>query len=298
MILLRKRKTDIFNTPAGRVFDVFNFVIMGMFGFMTLAPFLYVIGGSFASELELTTRGFFIIPREFTTEAYRFIFQTGTVINSMIRTAGVAVVGTIVQLMFTFTFAYPLSRPNLRGSSVIIKLIIFTMLFSGGMIPTYIVVRSLGLLNSYWSLILPGAISPFNLFVIINNFRRFPTELIEAAHMDGCNELNTFIRIVLPLSKPIIATFTLFYAVGIWNDFFSAFIYITDSSMWTVQVVLRQVTMLSATTIDTVVEGILDVPEAAVKLATIAVTTFPILCVYPFLQKHFSKGMMIGSIKG
>jgi len=295
---VKKRRKDIFNTPAGRVFDIFNFVIMGLFGFLTLAPFLYVLAGSFATELEITTRNFFLWPRDFSNEAYRFIFATGTVIDSMIRTAGVTAVGTIIQLIFTFTFAYPLSRPNLKGRKLIMKLVLFTMLFGGGMIPTFMVVRNLGLLNTYWALMLPAAISPFNLIVIINNFKRFPKELIEAAHIDGCSEMGTFLRIVLPLSKPIIATFALFYAVGIWNDFFSAFIYITDSSMWTVQVVLRQVTALSATTMDTVVEGILEVPETAVRFATIIVATVPILCVYPFLQKHFAKGMMVGSIKG
>lgn len=298
MRLLKKRKKDIFNTPAGRVFDFFNFMIMGLFGFITLAPFLYVLAGSFATELEITTRSFFIFPRDFTTEAYRFIFITGTVLESMLRTVGVTIVGTIVQLVFTFLFAYPLSRSYLRGRSLIMKLILFTMLFGGGMIPTFNVIRNLGLLNSYWALILPLAISPFNLIVIINNFKRFPTELIEAAHMDGCSEMGTFLKIVLPLSKPIIATFALFYAVGLWNDFFSALLYITDTSMWTVQIVLRQIMTLSATTMDTAVEGILEVPQTAVRFATIIVATFPILCVYPFLQKHFAKGMMVGSIKG
>ena len=298
MILGKRRKKDIFNTPAGKMFDVFNFILMGLFGFITLAPFLYVLAGSLATELEITTRGFFIIPRDITTEAYRFLFMTGTLIDSMVRTAGVTILGTLVQLILTFTFAYPLSRRNLRGRKLIMKLILLTMLFGGGMIPTFNVVRNLGLLNSYWALILPAAISPFNLIVIINNFKRFPSELIEAAHMDGCSEMKTFLKIVLPLSKPIIATFALFYAVGIWNDFFSALLYITDTSMWTVQIVLRQITTLSVTTMDTAVEGILEVPQTAVRFATIIVATLPILCVYPFLQKHFAKGMMVGSIKG
>jgi len=298
MMLRFKRKRDIFNTPAGRVFDVFNFGLMALFGFLTLAPFLYVLAGSLATELEITTRNFFLIPRNITTEAYRFIFITGTVVDSMIRTAGVTVVGTLVQLIFTFSFAYPLSRTSLRGRKLLMKLVLFTMLFGGGMIPTFMVVRNLGLLNTYWALMLPAAISPFNLIIIVNNFKRFPTELIEAAHIDGCSEMGTFLKIVLPLSKPIIATFALFYAVGIWNDFFSAMIYITNPNMWTMQVVLRQVIMLSATNLDMVVEGILEVPETAVRFATIIVATVPILCVYPFLQKHFAKGMMVGSIKG
>jgi len=299
MQLIKKLyKKDRFNTPAGRVFDIFNFIFMGLFGFATLAPFLYVVAGSFATELELTQRSFFIWPQNFTAAAYEFIFTTGTLIDSMVRTIGVTIVGTLVQLVFTFTFAYPLSRPNLRGRSLLMKLVLFTMLFSGGLIPTFTVVRSLGLLNSYWALILPLAISPFNLIVIINNFKRFPSELIEAAHMDGCSEIGTFLRIVLPLSKPIIATFALFYAVGIWNDFFSAFIYITRTDMWTVQVVLRQITNLSVSNMDTVVEGMLDIPQTAVRFGSIVIATVPILLVYPFLQKHFAKGMMVGSIKG
>lgn len=297
-MLVAKRKKDLFNTPAGRVFDVFNYILMGLFGFATLSPFIYVVGGSFATELELTTRSFFLIPHSFTVEAYRYIFQTGTVINSLLRTVGVTIVGTLVHLFFTFTMAYALSKPFLRGRSAVLKLVIFTMLFGGGMIPTYMLIKNLHMLNTYWALILPGAISPFNLMIVRNNFQEFPTELIESAKIDGCSEIQTFIRIVLPLSKPTIATFTLFYAVGIWNDFFSSFLYIADSNKWTIQVILRQITLMSATSLDSVVENIIEVPKKAVKLATIAITTLPILCVYPFLQKHFAKGMMVGSIKG
>lgn len=297
-MLKAKRKKDIFNSPAGRVFDVFNYILMGIFGFATLSPFIYVVAGSFATELELTTRSFFLIPREVTLEAYRYIFQTGTVINGIIRTVGVTIVGTLIHLFFTFTMAYALSKPFLRGRSIVLKLVIFTMLFGGGMIPTYMLIKDLHMLNTYWALVLPGAISPFNLMIVRNNFQEFPTELIESAKIDGCSEIQTFLRIVLPLSKPTIATFTLFYAVGIWNDFFSSFLYIADSNKWTIQVILRQITLMSATSLDSVVEDIIEVPKKAVKLAAIAITTVPILCVYPFLQKYFAKGMMVGSIKG
>lgn len=297
-MLKAKRKKDLFNSPAGRVFDVFNYILMGIFGFATLSPFIYVVAGSFATELELTTRSFFLIPREVTLEAYRYIFQTGTVINGIIRTVGVTIVGTLIHLFFTFTMAYALSKPFLRGRSIVLKLVIFTMLFGGGMIPTYMLIKDLHMLNTYWALVLPGAISPFNLMIVRNNFQEFPTELIESAKIDGCSEIQTFLRIVLPLSKPTIATFTLFYAVGIWNDFFSSFLYIADSNKWTIQVILRQITLMSATSLDSVVEDIIEVPKKAVKLAAIAITTVPILCVYPFLQKYFAKGMMVGSIKG
>ena len=295
---VRKKKRDIFNTPAGRVFDVFNIIILGIFGFITILPFLYIIAGSFATELELTTRSFFIIPKTFTLGAYKYIFESGTIIRSLVITIGVTVVGTMVQLFCTFTMAYPLSKVNLKGRSIILKLVLFTMVFSGGMIPGYLVVKSLGLLNSYWALILPIAINPFNLLIIKNSFQEFPNELIEAAKIDGCSEIRTFIKIVLPLSTPIIATFTLFYAVGIWNDFFSGFLYLNDSSKWTLQVLLRQITLMSSASAAGDINEFIEVPKEGVKLAAIAVATTPILCIYPFLQKHFAKGMMMGSIKG
>lgn len=286
------------NSPAGRVFDVVNYILMGIFGFCTLAPFIYVVAGSFATELELTQRGFFLIPHTFTTTAYDWIFQTGTVLRSMVVTIGVTIAGTLTHLFFTFTMAYALSKPFLRGRGIVLKAVIFTMLFGGGMIPTYILISNLNMLNTYWALILPGAISPFNLMIVRNNFQSFPGELIEAAKIDGCSEIRTFIRIVLPLSKATIATFTLFYAVGIWNDFFSSFLYMDDSDKWTIQVVLRQITLMSSVNMDSVVEDIIEVPKKAVKLAVITVTTVPIMCIYPFLQKHFAKGMMVGSVKG
>ena len=288
---IRKKQKDLMNSPAGRVFDVVNYILMGIFGFCTLAPFIYVVAGSFATELELTQRGFFLIPHTFTTTAYDWIFQTGTVLRSMVVTIGVTIAGTLTHLFFTFTMAYALSKPFLRGRGIVLKAVSFTMLFGGGMIPTYILISNLNMLNTYWALILPGAISPFNLMIVRNNFQSFPGELIEAAKIDGCSEIRTFIRIVLP-------TFTLFYAVGIWNDFFSSFLYMDDSDKWTIQVVLRQITLMSSVNMDSVVEDIIEVPKKAVKLAVITVTTVPIMCIYPFLQKHFAKGMMVGSVKG
>ncbi|WP_243240341.1 carbohydrate ABC transporter permease [Clostridium cibarium] len=298
MIMSKKRKKDIFNTPAGRVFDVFNIIILGVFGFITIVPFLFVIAGSFSSELELSTRHFFIIPHGFTLEAYKYIFDAGNIFRSLLTTIGVTVVGTIVQLFCTFSMAYPLSRKGLRGRSFLMKCVVITMVFSGGMIPTFLVVKSLGLLDSYWALILPVAINPFNLIIIKNTFQEFPEELIEAAKIDGCSEIRTFIKIVLPLSMPTIATFTLFYAVGTWNDFFNAFLYINDSSKWTLQIILRQITLMSDIAANGDAVATLEIPKEAVKLGTIAVATIPILCIYPFLQKHFAKGMMLGSVKG
>ncbi|WP_350254689.1 carbohydrate ABC transporter permease [Bacillus halotolerans] len=287
------------NTKAGRVFDVCNILFLGGVGAITILPFLYIIAGSFATEAELAQRSFFIFPKTFTLDAYRYVFSTPTFIRSMGVSIFITVVGTAVQLFFTFTMAYPLAKRHVKGRNLLLNLVIFSMLFSGGMIPTYLVVKSLGLLDSYWALILPMAINPFNLIIIKNFFQKLPQELEESAKIDGCSEIGVFWRIALPLSKPVIATFALFYAVGIWNDFFHALLYINDSAKWPLQMVLRQVTILSdltATNGDTMQNTI--PPEQGIKLAVIVIATIPILAVYPFLQKHFAKGMLIGSVKG
>ncbi|QQF62164.1 carbohydrate ABC transporter permease [Bacillus mojavensis] len=287
------------NTKAGRIFDVCNILFLGGVGAITILPFLYIIAGSFATEAELAQRSFFIFPKTFTLDAYRYVFSTPTFIRSMGVSIFITVVGTAVQLFFTFTMAYPLAKRHVKGRNLLLNLVIFSMLFSGGMIPTYLVVKSLGLLDSYWALILPMAINPFNLIIIKNFFQQLPRELEESAKMDGCSEIGVFWRIALPLSKPVIATFALFYAVGIWNDFFHALLYINDSAKWPLQMVLRQVTILSdltATNGDTMQNTI--PPEQGIKLAVIVIATIPILAVYPFLQKHFAKGMLIGSVKG
>lgn len=286
------------NTKPGKVFDVFNIFLLGAIGIITLLPFLYVFAGSFATESEIARRAFFIIPETFTLEAYRFIFTSDAFVRSIFVTIGVTAVGTLVQLFFTFTMAYPMAKRALRGRKLFINMVVFAMLFSGGMIPTFIVVQSLGLIDSYWALILPNAINPFNLIIIKNFFQNFSVELEESAKIDGATEIGIFLRIVLPLSKPILATFALFYAVAIWNDFMSPLLYLNDSSKWTLQLLLRQVTIAS----DPNALGNMDPdyipPAEGMKLAIIVVATLPIMLVYPFLQKHFAKGLLIGSVKG
>lgn len=288
-----------FNTPLGRIFDVFNYLFLGLLALIMLLPFLYILAGSFATEAEITARPFFIWPKEFTIASFEFIFSTPTFIRSLIVTIGVTIIGTLVQLLFTFTMAYPLSRRRLGGRNFFLNLVIFAMLFSGGMIPTFLVVKSLGLLNSYWALILPAAISPFNLMIIKNFFQELPVELEESARIDGCSDIVIFWKIILPLSTPTIATFALFYAVGIWNDFMSGLLYISDSAKWPIQLLLRQITMASngLSALGTMDPNYIP-PEQGVKFAVIVVATLPILLFYPFLQKHFTKGLLVGSVKG
>jgi putative aldouronate transport system permease protein len=290
------------NGAAGRVFDTVNVVVLVGLGVVTLLPFVYVVAGSLASEVELTERSFFLWPHHVVTDSYRYIFATDAFVRSLLVTIGVTAVGTLVQVGLTFTMAYPLGRRFLPGRGLVLSLVVFTLVFSGGLIPTYLIVRDLGLLDSYWSLILPLAINPFFLIVVKNFFQELPEELQEAALIDGCTEFGVFRRIVLPLSKPILATMALFYAVAIWNDFMSPLLYISDSRKWTLQMFVRQVTVSSdmASTANTV--GQLDPnyipPEQGLKFSVIVLATLPILLLYPFLQKHFAKGMLIGSVKG
>lgn len=293
--------SKLFNTPGGRVFDVFNVVLLGLLGILTVLPFLYIVGNSFATEAEITGRSFFLIPREFSLSAYEYIFSSSTIFRSIGVSIFVTVAGTFINLFFTMTMAYPLSRSDFWGRSTLMNIVIFSMLFSGGMIPTYLVVRSLGLIDSYWALMLPGAISAFNLIVVKNFFQQMPAGLEEAARIDGCTDLGVLWRIVLPLSKPVIATFALFYAVGHWNNFFSALLYINDSDKWPLQIMLRQIVLLSQGTVGDMANmdpNFVQPPEQSIKMAVIVVGTIPILLVYPFLQKHFAKGVMLGSIKG
>lgn len=294
----KKTSFDRYNTPAGKVFDVFNFIFLTLFGLATLLPFLYVVAASFSSNAEIVSRSFFIIPHGFTLENMKFILSSEAFRQSFVLTIVVTVVGTALQMSLSLLFAYPLSNKNLVGRKMIIRLVIFSMLFSGGMIPTYLVIKSLGMIDSLWALIIPAAINPFNLIIIKNHMENIPEELKESARIDGANEMIMFRKIILPLSMPVIATFSLFSAVGIWNDFFSGFLYINDSSKWPMQVLLRQITMMGQIPTDgTILAENVQPPGEGVQFAAILASTFAILCVYPFVQKHFAKGMMIGSLK-
>ncbi|HSN10927.1 MAG TPA: carbohydrate ABC transporter permease [Propionibacteriaceae bacterium] len=285
-----------YGSLGSRVFDAVNVVILVALAALTILPFIFVVAGSFAHDAEIAARGFFLWPRTVTLETYRFVFSTPVFPRALAVTIGVTVVGTIVQVLMTFLMAYPLSRRALPGRNTVLNLVIFTMVFSGGMIPTFLVVRDLGLIDTYFALFLPLAINPFYLIIVKNFFQELPEELQEAARIDGASEFGVFWRIVLPLSKPILATFALFYAVGIWNDYMSPLLYINDSSKWTLQMFVRQVTV-SAEALGNLDPNYVP-PAQSLKFAVIVVATLPILMFYPFLQKHFAKGMLIGSVKG
>ena len=279
---------------------MFNVIFLAAVAAVTILPFIYVLACSFATEKEILEKPFFIIPSEFQFESYKYIFSSATLPRAFVNTVYITIVGTIIALFFNITLAYPLAKQRIMGRNVILSLITFTLVFGGGMIPTFLVIKGLGLIDSLWSLMLPGAISTWNLIIIKNFFQGIPAELEEAAKIDGAGDMRVLWQIVLPLSKPMLATFALFYAVGFWNSYTSALLYINDLDKWTLQIMLRQIIMLANGAIDgsEFDETVARPPSESVQMAVIVFGTLPILCVYPFLQKHFTKGVMVGAIKG
>ncbi len=290
-------------TVGSRIFDGLNYVILTLCALTTILPFIYIVGASFATEYELSVRPMFLIPQDITLDAYRYIFSSSKLVQAFGNSVFITVCGTCINLFFTVTLAYSLSKKYLRGRNFLLNMVIFSMFFSGGMVPGYILVSNwLGMKNSFWSVLLPGAISAYNMMIVKNFFQNIPQELEESARIDGCNDLGTLLKIVLPLSLPVLATFGLFYAVGHWNAYFGAMIYMTSArEKWPLQVILREIILLSeASAADMNVRdaGFIELPEQSVKMAVIVVATMPIMCVYPFLQKYFVKGVMVGALKG
>lgn len=282
---------------GGMIFNVFNVLFLCLLCFICIAPFLYIFSASVSTVAEVNTRGFFIYPTSFNTDAYQFLFKSNLLIGSIGRSFMITIVGTLLSMTVTVMMSYALSKPDMWGRGLINKLIVFTMLFSGGMIPTYLVVSGLRLTDTYFALWLPGLVSAYNMILIRTNIMALPGELLEAAKVDGCNDFRIFYKIVVPLIKPSIATFSLFYAVGYWNDFFNATIYLNDMGMWPIQVWLRQIVLLSAGVSD-VTESTNFIAPSTINYAVIIFATAPILLMYPFIMRYFEKGMMVGSVKG
>lgn len=287
-------------TLSSRVLDVFNYTLLAIVAILMLFPFLYVISVSFSSFKDYMQSDFMLIPKEWVLDAYRYIFASKAFLRSLGVTVLITLIGTLVNLAFTSSFAYVLSRP-VFGQRVVTFMVLFTMLFSAGMIPTYLVVKETGLLNSIWAMILPVAIAPFNLIVMRQFFQSIPSELHEAATIDGANDLQSFGKIILPLSKPSLAAFGLFYAVMHWNNYFTAILYMNDQRWWPIQTFLRQIVVVNEAQ-NSLANGQILLenapPAETIQMAAIIVATVPILIVYPFLQKHFAKGVMLGSVKG
>jgi putative aldouronate transport system permease protein len=280
-----------------------NYLILGVCSLFALFPFWYEIVSSVSSSRAITSGEVFLWPVEFNTEAYKRLFQDGQLFVAMRNTIVVTLVGTALNMTLTILAAYPLSRRRLLGRSSLLIFITFTMLFITGVIPNFILIKSLGLIDTYWSLWLPALISTYNMFVMKTFMEGLPEEVEESAAIDGAGDWRILIQIILPLCKPIMAALSLFYAVGWWNSYFSVLLYITKTTMQTLTLKLYQmIQQVDQNLLNNLSgsEGVAQVtltPEG-IKAAAIVIAVTPILIVYPFLQKHFVKGVLIGSVKG
>ena len=280
------------------------YLILTIAGLVTLLPMVNILARSLSEAHNVTANPMMLVPEGLTLEAYRYIFDTRVLMRSFGITVFVTVVGTFLNLVFTTTAAYGLSKTYLPGHRILMWLVIIPMLFSAGLIPTYIQIKNLGLLDSVWILVLWGLVSPFNLILMRNFFWSIPPELEDSARMDGASDIRVLWDVVLPLSKPVLATVGLFYAVGHWNDFFTGLFFISDNSKWPLQVVMRSIiidqSMLNMGSTNAPGQDItrLVVSAENIRAATIVFAIVPILLVYPFLQRYFVKGILLGSVKG
>lgn len=276
-----------------------NYLLLGIVAFIVLYPFWYMLVYSVSSYSEVVGKNALFVPHGFNIAAYKSILKDELFLSGYKNTLILTVLGTFCSLTTTVLLAYPLSK-NLKGNRVFSFMIYLTMLFGGGMLPTYYVVRMTKILNTYWALILPNLVTPFNVFVVRNYLKDIPESLSESAELDGAGHFRILFSIILPLSLPILATIGLFYAVGYWNSYFNAILYIRDAALRPLQVLLRE--MVTQTQMDTTGSGMMigadmGINSQTIKMAAIIASILPIACVYPFLQKYFAKGLMNGAIK-
>ncbi len=297
-------KQKIRGINADRVFYGVNGLLGALFILVTLYPLIFVVSASFSSGEALMRGEVWLLPKGVNLDAYRTIFKMPEILRGFVNSLLYTALGTAVNVVFTVLAAYPLSRKDLYGRPVLMFLFAFTMMFSGGLIPTYLLVRDLKLLNSVWALILPGALSVWNMTITMNFFRgNLPDEMLEATQIDGCNDVQFLWRFAVPLSKSILAVIALFYAVGHWNSYFSALIYLTDARKYPLQLVLRDILInnqldISSSQMDVQTMLRKEYLQDLLKYAIIVVSTVPMMVLYPFVQKYLVKGVMLGSLRG
>ena len=278
------------------VFEIVVVFIILIVGLMCLIPIMYVVSASLTPMSEmLKNGGFVLVPRQITLSAYREMLKDSAMINAMKISATVTIVGTVLNLLVTMLLAYPLSRYNLPGRGIFVKIIVFTMVFSAGMIPTYLVVKQTGLIDSIWALIVPSMVSVYNFIVMKAFFEGLPNDVFESSRIDGAGEFKILIEIVLPLSLPIIMTIGLYYAVDHWNTYMAAVLYMTSRDKMPLQVILRRL-IQSASTQDLNADDL--IPTETLQMAAVVIATGPIILIYPFIQKYFVKGSLAGAVKG
>ncbi|WP_088549847.1 carbohydrate ABC transporter permease [Paenibacillus aquistagni] len=295
-------------TKTDKIFLTCNYIYLTIALLLVLYPLLYIISASISDPKLVASGEMWLFPKGITFEGYKMVFQNDKIWTGYGNTILYTVIGTCVNLIVTIPAAYALSRKDFVGRNFFMGMFMVTMFIGGGLVPGYLLIKNLGLVNSMWALILPGAASIWNIIVSRTFFAStIPRELQEAAQIDGCTNMRLFIKIVLPLSAPIIAVMALFYGVGHWNSYFSALIYLNDESKFPLQMILRQILVLNEISADTagainasVAEAMNNKAEVAalLKYGVIIVSTLPVIAIYPFLQRYFVQGVMIGSVKG
>ena len=290
------KKKGVRKTADEYVISGFSYLIVGLFSLLCFIPILLVVIYSFTPYDLYLKNHFDFFPSRLTLDAYRMVMNYRYIWTGYGNTLYITIFGSALSLIVLVLTGYPLSKKDLKGRNVYMTLWIITMFFSGGMIPNYFLIRTLGLLNNRWSLILPGLVSCYNLILMKNYIQGLPGSLEEAALIDGANDLMVLIRIVLPLSAPILATLGLFTAVGYWNSYFNAIMYMTKRANWPLQLVLRELLFESAVNEMTAMDERVSTPFL-LKMASIVLATVPIMCIYPFLQKYFMTGLVLGGVK-
>ena len=299
----KRRPKHIRESLGDRIFMVIVYIILTFCLVVVLYPLIYVVSASFSSSAAIRSGEVWLYPVDITLQGYEAVFSNHQIMTGFLNSFIYTFAGTAVNLVMTMLCAYPLSRKEFYGRGLITGIFVFTMYFGGGLVPTYMLINNLGLLNTRWVMIIPTAMSVWNVIIARTYLSStIPDALFEAAELDGCSEFQFFIRIVIPLSAPIIAVLALYYGVGNWNAYFNAMIYLSDSELFPLQVVLRSILILGdvdmtkVQNVDALVQkqGLADL----LKYAVIEVASMPVMCIYPFVQKYFVKGVMIGSIKG
>ncbi|CAG7643672.1 hypothetical protein PAESOLCIP111_04523 [Paenibacillus solanacearum] len=286
-----------------RIFDSINVLLLVLITIIVLYPLLFVLSASVSDPAIVVKGQLWLWPKGFNLDGYERVFQNNDIVTGYGNTILYTVVGTVINVVLTICAAYPLSRKDFRGRHVITAIITFTLFFSGGLIPTYLLVKKLGMLGTIWALVIPNAVAVWNIIIMRTFFQTsIPYEIQESAAIDGCGNFRIMLNIVLPLSTPIIAVMVLFYAVGHWNAFFNALIYLNDRSQYPLQLILREILLQGQMQAmidmadDSLAKKLMEVE--GIKYAVVVIANLPVLLLYPFLQKYFVKGMMIGALKG
>ncbi len=297
------RRTKVRDPLDDRIFYIVVYIILAVLTLITLYPLIFIVSASFSDPFAVLSGKVFFLPVGFSLEGYRRIFSNDRVLLGFANSIFYTLAGTLINIIMTVLAAYPLSRKDLKGGNIVMVLFTFTMIFNAGMIPNYMLMRDLGILNTRIVMLLPAAISAYNMIIARTFFSsNIPRELLEAAQIDGCSDARFLVSIVIPLSKAILAVLVMFYATVHWNSYFNAFLYLSNDRLYPLQIVLRDILIQAQTAASDVAdaENALEIQGLAesMKYFLMIVSTIPMMIIYPFAQKYFTQGVMIGSIKG